>query len=121
MGLQYVSLRRLALNPKVEGSNPSRPTTNSLHSGTSRKRRRRRRIAAGNSVLTPFAAACRREYQRRVVRRRVFLHVGHHVAVGVQRDRDAVVPEALVHNLGMHARLEQVRRVAVAQVVEQEG
>ncbi len=47
-----------------------------------------------------------------------FLHVRQDVAVGVQREGDAGVPQALGHHLGMHARLQEQRLVGMPQAVE---
>jgi len=53
--------------------------------------------------------------------RRLSLHPRHHVAIGVQGDADRGVPEALLHDLGMHALTQEHRGMSVPQVVEAAG
>src|SRR4051812_3664951 len=48
----------------------------------------------------------------------LLLHRGKDVAVGIERDPDARVPETLRDDLRMHAFREHQRRVRVTQVVE---
>jgi hypothetical protein len=50
--------------------------------------------------------------------RGLLLHARHHVAIGVQRDADGGVTEALEDDLGVHARLQERRDMRVAQVME---
>jgi hypothetical protein len=49
--------------------------------------------------------------------RGVGLHAGQHVLVHAHREGDVGVPEALAHDLGRHAGLEEDRGVGVPQVV----
>jgi hypothetical protein len=57
--------------------------------------------------------------QRSVHRvRETIAHAGQDVRVGVERDRDGGVPEHLLDQLGVLARLQQDRRCGVAEIVE---
>jgi hypothetical protein len=47
----------------------------------------------------------------------VRLHRREHVRVEIQRRADPAVPEALLHNVGLHSCLEQERRTRVAEAV----
>ena len=59
-----------------------------------------------------------REHQPRDQRRRLFLHRRDGVRVGVERDRDGGVAEALTDDLGVDAGLQGQGGVRVAQVVQ---
>ena len=59
-----------------------------------------------------------REHQPRDQRRRLFLHRGDGVRVGIERDRDGGVAETLTDHLGVHAGLQGQGGMGVAQVVQ---
>ena len=49
--------------------------------------------------------------------RSVGLHARQYVAVEIERDRDTGMAESFLGDLGMHARGQQLRGVAVPQIV----
>jgi len=53
--------------------------------------------------------------------RRVLLHAGQDVAVEIERDPNARMPEALLRDLWVNAAGEQMRRVRVSQIVQSDG
>lgn len=46
------------------------------------------------------------------------MHIGHNVAISVERETDVGVPEYLLHDLGMNAAAQEQRGARVPQIVE---
>jgi hypothetical protein len=79
------------------------------------KQRLTLRIVRGAVPLRGAGCLLLREHQPRDQRRRLLLHRRGRVRVGVERDRDGGVPEALADDLGMDTGLQGERGVGVAQ------